>query len=913
MTHPRSNDSTPGQQRPRPSRPAESAVITVNASGRILYWSRAAQQTLGYEAPEVKGRNVARLLDPSTLERQLSMLSRAIAVPSPEAAPVHVTARHKDGSLRELEVSIDRWGWEGETYFSVLLSDRARGAPTAQTYDDVFITVTDILARSERFEAAVPLLLPALAQAIGWTSAAIWMADRDRKMLTCRHFWPPERGVLAPFREATMSIAFLPGVGLPGRVWADGESIWIDDVTSSRGFLRGPAADESEIATALAFPIVTGREVIGVIELHCSERRVRDPSLLHLLVHVGSHIGLFIEREAATEALRASEETYRELFEHSLAGVFCLQVDGTIAECNTAFASMFGYPTPQEVFGVPFENLLTQPAEWRTIAAGIAVRGSMPNREISARRRDGSAFWMLLNATAMDGLDARRSTLGTVVDIEVQKRAEREVRELARTLNEAQRFAHVGSFERNLANGKSRWSDEMYRIVGLEPGSPRAGYEYILERMRPSDREEFERAFEEGIERGVPIDLKFRLVRGDGERVLRVQAAVVEEGSGRPKRITGKVLDITDDERATEERLHLQRQLDETRRMSSLGRLAATMAHEFNNMLMGVDSSVELLRRRVVAPEAQAAVGRIQQSLTRGRRITSEILRFTRDATPQLAMVDVRRWLTHFMPEAAALTNDRAQLDADDGLFIRGDIQQLNQVLANLMINARDASGDRAPIRIGARRMAAESSGLSAEALDLAVIDEGGGIPREILDRIFEPLFTTKGHGTGLGLAVVHQVITAHGGVVRVRSEVGYGTEFHLILPLVEAIQFDDLPDDVVIGTADEELRRQLCDLLAMSGVRVRAVQHGVEVLIDVELAPPEALVLDLGLARGNEPDARLDLTDKWPELAVVFLTGRGDEADVARLGVRPRVAFLRKPARAEEVVSALRRLFRRR
>src|SRR5207253_1750979 len=130
MTHPLSNDSTLPQQGPRSSRPTESAVITVNANGRILYWSRAAQQTLGYESAEVKGRNVARLLDPATADRQLLMISRAIAMPSAEAQPVHVTARHKDGSLRELEVSIDRWGWEGETYFSVIVSDRARNAPT---------------------------------------------------------------------------------------------------------------------------------------------------------------------------------------------------------------------------------------------------------------------------------------------------------------------------------------------------------------------------------------------------------------------------------------------------------------------------------------------------------------------------------------------------------------------------------------------------------------------------------------------------------------------------------------------------------------------------------------------------------------------------------------------------------------
>jgi PAS domain S-box-containing protein len=686
MTRPLSDDTPARQQRLRLPRRAEAAVITVDDTGRILHWSRAARESLGYEAAEVKGRNLARLLDPATAERQLAELTRAVAELSAEAAPVHLTARHKDGTPCELEVAIERWAWEGETYFNAVFSGRARSAPTAQTYDDIFIAVTDILARSDRFETAVPLLLRAVAQAIGWDSAAIWMTDRAGKILTCRHFWPESGGLMTPFRDATMSLAFLPGVGLAGRVWAGGESVWLEDVPSASGFIRGASADESDVVTTLAFPIVTGREIIGVIELHSSQRRSRDPALLQLVSHVGSHIGLFIEREAATEALRQSEETYRDL-----------------------------------------------------------------------------------------------------------------LRELARKL-------------------------------------------------------------------------------------------------------------IADDE----ERPNLQRQLEETRRLSSLGRLAATMAHEFNNMLMGVGSSVELLRRRVVDADAQAAVGRIQQSLTRGRRITSEILRFTRDATPQLATVDVRRWLRNFLPEAAALTNDRVRLEAGDSLYIRGDVSQLNQVLANLLLNARDASGDQSPIAIVVRRAPPELSGLAAEALDLAVIDEGSGIPAEIRDRIFEPLFTTKGHGTGLGLAVVQQVVSAHGGIVQVRSEVGRGTEFHVLLPLAEATRFDGLPDDVVVGSADEKFLRECTDLLAMSGVRVRALQHGVEVLIDVELAPPDALILDLTLARGGDGEGRLDLTHRWPELPVVFLAAEAGEAEPVELEARKRVAVLRKPVTAEEVVSTLRGLMRR-
>src|SRR6185369_13664057 len=165
----------------------------------------------------------------------------------------------------------------------------------------------------------------------------------------------------------------------------------------------------------------------------------------------------------------------------------------------------------------------------------------------------------------------------------------------------------------------------------------------------------------------------------------------------------------------------------------------------------------------------------MQQSLTRGQRITEEILRFTREPAPVNATIDVRRWLTDFLPEASALTGARAELKVAGDLYIRGDIALLNQVLVNLVINARDAAPD-GPIEISARRR--------DDQLDLVVLDHGKGIPPEVRRRIFEPLFTTKRTGTGLGLAVVHQVVTAHGGTIDVQSDPGHWTKFHLYFPL---------------------------------------------------------------------------------------------------------------------------------
>ena len=312
----------------------------------------------------------------------------------------------------------------------------------------------------------------------------------------------------------------------------------------------------------------------------------------------------------------------------------------------------------------------------------------------------------------------------------------------------------------DLADRSIWWSDELYRIVGLEPRSQPIDFELALGCVADDEREAVRERVESAIAGGQPMTLTCRVIRGEGEtRVVRTHACVVPD----PPRFVGTVLDVTDDA-----------QDEEARRLSSLGGLAATMAHEFNNVLMGIESFASFLLRRKTDPETQNAATHIQQSLRRGRAITDEILRFTRAVPPVLTEIDVRRWLTDF-----AAAEGRVRLEVGETpLLIRGDPSQLQQVLSNLVSNARDASPPDQPIVL----RAAADDGM----LDLAVIDRGSGIAPEIRDRIFEPLFTTKRRGKGLGLAVVHQIVRAHGGSIRVRSEVGEGSAFHLRLPLVE-------------------------------------------------------------------------------------------------------------------------------
>jgi two-component system cell cycle sensor histidine kinase/response regulator CckA len=360
------------------------------------------------------------------------------------------------------------------------------------------------------------------------------------------------------------------------------------------------------------------------------------------------------------------------------------------------------------------------------------------------------------------------------------------------------------------------------------------------------------------------------------------------------------------------ERTDSERQQNEARRLGSLGRLAGTMAHEFNNVLMAIETFTEVLRRRTLNEvPVQNAVARIQQSLSRGRRITDEILRFMRNTTPVMSTIDVCSWLTEFMPEAKALTGGRAELDAEDGLYILGDLAQLNQVLANLIINARDAAPE-GPILIAAHACNAPGMRGGEGCMQLSIIDRGSGMTPEVRERVFEPLFTTKRSGTGLGLALVHQVVTAHGGTITIESNVGSGTAFHIILPLLAGAPSEPVqrvPDSVLIVEDDPSVAAALSAMLEVEAINVRTVSHGQHALTELARELPSAVILDLGLPDISGAELFAQIAVRHPLLPIVFITAHDDDSTVSRYLSRPHVAFLRKPFEAEQLLKALRKI----
>ena len=238
----------------------------------------------------------------------------------------------------------------------------------------------------------------------------------------------------------------------------------------------------------------------------------------------------------------------------------------------------------------------------------------------------------------------------------------------------------------------------------------------------------------------------------------------------------------------------LSARLEQANRVAALGQVAATMAHEFNNVLMSIQPYTDLLQRPGARdPEvARKCAESIRKSIRRGQRTTEEILRYTRPSEPVLAPANVGELLTQFAAEltAANFPGITVELDApSDDVFVVGDTRQIEQVLWNASINARDAmpEGGRIIVSGGECSSCSQICGLlSPDQLGsmacLKITDTGGGMDEATLAGAFQPLFTTKRNGTGLGLAVAQQIAARHGGHVFARSRVGEGTTIYLLL-----------------------------------------------------------------------------------------------------------------------------------
>ncbi|MFI5143584.1 MAG: ATP-binding protein, partial [Thermoanaerobaculales bacterium] len=415
---------------------------------------------------------------------------------------------------------------------------------------------------------------------------------------------------------------------------------------------------------------------------------------------------------------------------------------------------------------------------------------------------------------------------------------------------------------------------------------------------------------------GVPLKVR--------DRVIGVLAVQSYAGSVRYSEADKEVLTYVSGQVAQAiEHKRAEEALREAQKMQAIGQLAGGVAHDFNNLLQALLGTVEMLRARSADAEMLGrGLGELETNLKRGAALTRQLLLFARREVVRLEQLDLndvargasvllQRLLRENVHLALELASEQLQVDADRG--------QLEQVLVNLAMNAADAmpAGGELAIRSGS---------YPGGEVYLELQDTGIGMTEEVQAHIFEPFFTTKGveKGVGLGLAVVHGIVTQHGGRVEVTSTVGSGSSFRVVLPRQVSRPQLPLPEaarppggnptgrgERVMLVEDEgEARRVLGEILAMLGYEVVAVGSGEEALRLADGRPFQVLLTDLLLPGIHGGELAQKLRERWPDLKIMVMSGYAQDETLRQWASSGAVRFLPKPfgldVLAREVRAAL-------
>ena len=657
----------------------------------------------------------------------------------------------------------------------------------------------------------------------------------------------------------------------------------------------------------LGVPLKVADTTFGVLVVQSYTEGVRySDEDKTILIFVSRQVAMAIARTQAQEALRASEATNRAILEAIPDIVFRFGSDGVFLDYKASRISDLAMP-PERFLGKRIDEVL--PPEVARLSMD-KLAAALLDRRVHVYEYDLELGGELRSWESRMVASGTVEVVAIVREITERRRAEQALRESEERYRRLVEMSPDGiAIHRdgrvvfcNLTGARMLGFDVAEEVIGRP----------ILDFVQAGFRDVVARRVRDALALGEPqppIEEKF--VKANGTPIDVEVTSTPFFLAGRPA-VLVVFRDITP-------RLQLEEHVRHMQKMDAIGRLAGGVAHDFNNLLQALLSTVDVLQMHAIDPERLAAtVLEMETNIKRGAALTRQLLLFARRELARPERVDLNEVVT----KAAALlrrlvrANIRLTLLQDGSdLPLDADRGQLEQVLVNLVVNAADAMPDAGELTI-------RTGGAAVGEVWVEVTDTGVGIPPELQTRIFEPFFTTKApeRGTGMGLAVVHGIVTQHGGRIEVASAVGKGSTFRAVLPRagtasVEGPRAPSGPANVVAAARGERVlivedeegaRRALAEILGLLGFTVAAAASGEE---GEELAARgrfDVLLTDFVLPGIDGGELARRLVASTPALRVIVMSGYAEDESM-RLGVLAgTVRFLQKPFDVETLSRAM-------
>jgi PAS domain S-box-containing protein len=683
-----------------------------------------------------------------------------------------------------------------------------------------------------------------------------------------------------------------------------------------------------------AFPNLSVRKDGGVVALETNGLPILDGNG-NLLGYRGADMDV-TERKRAERSARENEQRLVSIYNTVRDVIFHLAVEPEgqfrFVSVNAAFLKVTGL-SREAVVGKTVNEVIPEPSLTMVLEKyrQAVEENTVVVWEETSDYPTGRLIGKVSVAPVFDNKGRCTHLVGSVHDITEQVRAEQLLRKSEERLKNAERLAHVGHWDWDIRTQRVSWSEECFRIFGMsQKDTP--SYEGLLQTVVPQDRERVAAWISHCLaeKRGNSIEFQIAWPNGDLKIIACISEVSVGD-NGSPARMFGACQDVSDIRRAQEETVARQK-------LESVGTLANGIAHDFNNLLGGVLAQTELALAELAAgssPEGELKA--IKDVATQGSEIVRQLMIYAGKERESFGPVDVSRIVQDMLELLRISVSKHATLQTNLGLnrpLVRGNAAQLRQIVMNLVMNASEAIRDEdGVIRVCTRcvHIGRGSSEATLQQLaegdymQLEVSDTGCGIPQEMQARLFDPYFTTKSAGHGLGLAVVDGIVRSLCGEIQVASEPGKGTTFRILLPCAErtvaAIPGAMPPAEeaarplqratVLVVEDEDPLRQPVAKMLRKSGFEVLEAANGSAamdllgargskidvILLDLTIPGPSSQAIVAEAAR-TRPDAKVILTSAYSE----------EMAAATKSGPQIR-GFIRKPFRLGELVQTLRNI----
>ncbi len=711
--------------------------------------------------------------------------------------------------LREARSCFARWGAEGKVRQLDQRYPRLRGDPTLPSPTAMFgasaeqLDIGAVVKASQALSGEIVLgrlvetLMTVALEHAGAERGLLILLRGDRLQIEA-DARTDRKTVGVSLRQDTVTSAELPE-SLLQTVIRTKESVILDDASAQTPFSADAYIQHSRPRSVLCLPLVKQAELVGVLYLENNlAPGAFTPARISVLKLLSSQMAISLEnarlyadlsnenrdRKKAEDALRENEKLWRSLFENTLVGISLTDTRGRYVAVNAAYQKMTGYSEAELVGLSPLDitHEEDRPASEAVLKAHALGRLHRIRLEKRFRTKTGEVVWTEVSASAVPAAGGTPLIAGFVVDITDRKRAEEDLRRSEAFLAQAQQIGQTGSWRWNVATGEVGWSTEHFRIFGFDPAATQPSYATFMERIEPGDRLAFEQTLEGAVRNKSPFQMEYRITLPDGS-VKRLQSV------GRPDitssgelEFVGTVMDITERRRAEEALRDAQADLAHVARLTTMGQLVASIAHEINQPLTSMVSNGDtallwLNRDEPDLGQARNALARIVRDGIRAGGVIRGLLALARKSGPDLARFDI----DHAIREVLTLTGSELKrhgvvlhtelMAGDRPVF--GDRVQLQQVLLNLIMNGIEAMK---PVTDRARELTVSSAFEEPGRIVVAVEDTGTGLDPADAQRIFDPFFTTKSDGLGMGLSICRSIIEAHGGRLWVSPREPHGT-----------------------------------------------------------------------------------------------------------------------------------------